>query len=125
MTTKTIPVTISLSGAPDTRGTARVVERSPQARFLRAALGLVAFWVAAGVCVFIPVFHFVLVPGLAAAGLVFAGFRLREGSSLMGTDGACPRCQAPKQFPPSGRWAADGGTIHCDQCGSLLTVKAA
>lgn len=89
---------------------------------LRAAKALLGLWVIAGCCVFIPGFHFVLVPAFGAAGLVLAGFRLREKHSLMGAEGKCPRCQVETKFPPSGRYA-DGGTIHCDGCGSLLQVR--
>ena len=122
MATRTIDVSISLSGAPTTTGKATVRDRSPQNRAMRAAVALVALWAVAVACIFIPVAHFVLVPAFAMAGVVLAGFRLREGSSLMGAEGMCPRCQVQKTFPPSGRYA-DGGTVHCDGCGSLLEVK--
>ncbi len=120
---RTIDVSISLSGSPSTRGRAKVLDRSPPDRFLRAALALLALWAVAAACIFVPVGHFVLVPGFAMAGLVLAGFRIVEGSSLMGTTGVCPRCLVEKEFPPSGRYKDGGGTVHCDGCGSLLAVK--
>lgn len=120
---RTIDVSISLSGAPPTKGRATVLDRSPPSRFLRAALSMLALWATAAACIFIPVGHFVLVPAFAMAGVVLAIFRLREGSSLMGTVGMCPRCLVQRNFPPSGRYH-EGGTIHCDGCGSLLEVKA-
>ena len=123
MTMRTIDVSISLSGSPTTRGRADVLDRSPPGRLFRAGVSLLALWAIAGACIFIPVAHFVLVPGFAMAGIVLAGFRLAEASSLMGTVGVCPRCQVEKKFPPSGRYA-EGGTVHCDGCGSLLAVKA-
>ena len=84
---------------------------------------MLLLWAIAAACIVIPVAHFVLVPAFGMAGLVLAGFRLVEGSSLMGTVGVCPRCKVEKQFPPSGRYR-EGGTVHCDGCGSLLEVKA-
>jgi len=120
---RTIDISISLSGARTTQGKATVLDRSPPDRLLRAALALLALWAAGAACIFIPVAHFVLVPAFAMAGVVLAAFRLREGSSLMGAVGVCPRCEVERQFPPSGRYH-EGGTIHCDGCGSLLAVKA-
>ncbi len=120
---RTIDVAISLSGSPTTRGRATILDRSPPDRLIRAGLALLALWAIAAACIVIPVGHFVLVPGFGMAGVVLAGFRLREASSLMGADGVCPRCQVEKHFPPSGRYH-EGGTLHCDGCGSLLTVKA-
>ena len=122
MSMRTIDVTISLSGARTTQGRASVLNRSLPDRLLRATLSLLALWAIAAVCIFIPVAHFVLVPGFGMAGVVLAAFRLREGSSLMGAVGVCPRCEVEKSFPPSGRYA-EGGTIHCEGCGSLLAVK--
>lgn len=124
MATKLVPVTISLSGSPDTKGTASVLDRSPQNRAMRAVGGMLIFWALAAMFLPVPGFHFVAVPGFLVAGVVFGIFRLKERQSLMGTDGVCPRCQVTKKFPPSGRYA-DGGTIHCDQCGSLLTITPA
>jgi hypothetical protein len=123
MAVRTLDVSISLSGSPTTKGRATILDRSPPDRFLRAAIALLALWAVAAACIVIPVAHFVLVPAFAMAGVVLAGFRLREGSSLIGTVGMCPRCQVEKKFPPSGRYH-EGGTIHCDGCGSLLEVKA-
>ncbi len=118
---RTVDVTLSLSGLPSTKGVAQVLDRSPQSRFGRAGLALLMLWGIALACLPIPVVHFVAVPGFAMAGLVLAGFRLREASSLMGTTGECPRCQLRTEFPQSGRYAG-GGTVHCDGCGSLVTV---
>lgn len=122
MAVRTIDISISLSGSPTTTGRATVLDRSPPARIVRAALSLLALWVIAACCVFIPVAHFVLVPAFAMAGVVLAGFRIAEASSLMGAIGPCPRCQLERTFPPSGRYR-NGGTIHCNRCGSLLAVK--
>ena len=122
MTMRTIEVSISLRGAATTRGRATVLDRSLAGRFGRAAVVLLALWALGAACIVIPVAHFVLVPAFGMAGVVLAAFRLLEASSLMGTVGVCPRCEVEKEFPPSGRFA-EGGTIHCDGCGSLLEVK--
>jgi hypothetical protein len=120
---RTIDISISLTGAGTTAGRATVLDRSPPDRLLRAGLALAALWAIAAFCIVIPVAHFVLVPAFGMAGVVLAGFRLREGSSLIGAVGVCPRCAVERTFPPSGRYH-EGGTIHCDGCGSLLEVKA-
>ena len=123
MALRTLDVSISLPGIPTTTGRVTVLDRSPQQRLLRAGLALLALWAIAAACIVIPVGHFVLVPGFAMAGVVLAAFRLNEASSLMGAVGVCPRCGIERTFPPSGRYR-EGGTIHCDGCGSLLAVKA-
>ena len=122
MSLRTIDVAISLSGAPTTTGRATVLDRSPQNRLVRAGLSLLMLWAIAAACIVIPVAHFVLVPAFAMAGVVLAAFRLAERSSLVGAVGVCPRCGVERNFPPSGRYA-EGGTVHCAGCGSLLAVR--
>ncbi len=58
----------------------------------RALVALLGMWAAAGVSVFIPIAHFVLVPGFVLAGPVLAWLRYRQDQALLHTRGVCPRC---------------------------------
>jgi hypothetical protein len=100
-----------------------IEDRGLPARTKRAATGLLALWGVAALCVFVPVAHFVLVPGLLAAGFILAIVRLRIDSALLRVEGICPRCKVERTLPGSGRYR-DGGMVHCEGCGSQLEVRA-
>ena len=116
-----LAVRLSLPNEADTTGTAEVFEHSISARAGRAIRTLALFLLAAFFCVFIPLAHFILVPVLAIAGVVFAVLNLREGTTLSSLRGACPRCRVLDEFPGPQRFF-DGCGIHCDACGSTFTV---
>ena len=104
------------------RAVATVLRRSLPARVLRALLTALGLWAAGAFCVLIPLLHFVLVPGFAVAGLVMLVLRLREAESLVALRGECPECRAERDFPASGG-ARSGRQVHCDGCGSMLTLE--
>ncbi|MCC7111896.1 MAG: hypothetical protein IT382_21555 [Deltaproteobacteria bacterium] len=116
------PVTLELPNCAPTHAQASIVERSPASRLARAALIWGALWGAMFVCIFIPVLHFVLVPSLLVLGPVMGILRLREGVSLVGLRGSCPRCGVPRSFTASGRFK-DGREIHCDGCGNGMVLR--
>jgi hypothetical protein len=60
----------------------------------RALLRLAACWAAAGVTLFIPLAHFVLVPGFLIAGPVMAVGAYRTEWARNHATGHCPACQA-------------------------------
>jgi hypothetical protein len=68
---------LTIFGAAPTRATITVLPLSIGRRLARALGALLACWAAAAVAVFIPVAHFILVPGLAIGGLVWAAVDLR------------------------------------------------
>lgn len=59
---------LTVFGAPPTRATITVMPLGIGRRLARALGALLACWAAATVAVFIPVAHFLLVPGLAIGG---------------------------------------------------------
>ena len=61
-------------------------------RLMRALGFLLALWAAAGVSVFIPLAHFVLVPGFLLAGLFFAVNVYRTTEAMDKVTGVCPAC---------------------------------
>jgi len=46
----------------------------------------------AGVTVFIPIAHFVLVPGFLVAGPILGWMRYRQDRAMLHVEGACPAC---------------------------------
>jgi hypothetical protein len=51
-------------------------------------------WGLALVSIFIPMLHFVLVPGFILAGPIVWFFVLGQESAVLGGEGTCPHCQA-------------------------------
>ena len=95
---------------------------APPERVMRGLKRLGAIWVAAVLCVFIPLLHFVLVPGLLLAGPWFAWQAARVGVTLNAGAVTCPKCLArvPVEEGTPG-WPAQ---LHCAGCGTRLEVRA-
>ena len=123
VTQRTIAITFSLRKLEPTSGTAVLVDRTVSSRISRALMALFGAWLAAVPCVFIPLLHFLLVPGLLIAGGVFFVKRLREDVSLLEIHAACPRCMVPRTFICGGRWY-EGRAIHCDGCGDQPQLRS-
>ncbi len=92
-------------------------------RLVRALRMLGGWWLAAVVCVFLPVAHFVLVPFCLLGGLVAAAFRLQARTRLAGAEGTCPDCGArqPLELPRNLRFPLD---IACRNCHRALRLSA-
>jgi hypothetical protein len=118
-----VPVRLSIFGMPPREGTARVRRRDAgerSARALRAGgllLGL------AILSVFLPIAHFVLVPGFLIAAPIFAIRRLRERDSIVALSGTCPRCDAPRTFEAGGAMR-DHLRTTCAVCSFAIDVEA-
>lgn len=102
----------------------RVLWRERRERLLRAAGTLATCWALAVVAVFLPLLHFVLVPGLLLLGPALAWARLREERTLLGVDGACPACAAPVREALSQPWR-ERTLLRCDACSRQLTLVLA
>lgn len=118
---RTETVRLQLTSCEPTMAKAALIERAPPTRVVRAALVWGGCWIAAVCCVFIPILHFVLVPGFLVAGVVLGVSRLREDVTLASIEGACPRCKAARTFSVGGRFT-EGRTVHCDGCGNQFAV---
>jgi hypothetical protein len=111
---------LTVFGAPPTRATITVMPLGIGRRLARALGALLACWAAAAVAVFIPVAHFLLVPGLAIGGLVWAIVRLRARERLVRVRGVCPRC-GHVQFIAAGS-AGGQPAVSCPGCLNRLLV---
>lgn len=122
--TTAVPVTLTVFGASPVPAVAVVQRRSFATRLGRAGLGLAIAWLLAFPAVFLPVLHFVLVPGLLIGGVVLAAMRLREDRTLARVEGTCPRCRATLDTAPGGRFRLPR-SVQCVQCKNTLTLSAA
>jgi hypothetical protein len=118
-----VPVTLGVFGATPTKAVAIVHRRSLASRAGRAGLALGVAWLLAFPAIFLPVLHFVLVPGLVVGGVVLAAMRLREDRTLARVRGVCPRCVAPLDLTPGGRFRLQR-TVQCLHCRNELTLSA-
>jgi len=116
-----VPAKLTAFGAPATTVIATVVYRDPGERVVRALGGLGLFWGLAGLGVFIPVAHFILVPTLLCAGVIVGALRAREDRSLVQVRGVCPRCGAEHEFKVGGRVARER-TLACPDCHNNLLL---
>lgn len=83
------PIVIK-SGERESEGLLRLQEFSPQDRVMRAAKVWGLCWLFAVITLFIPIAHFVLVPGFLLAGPIWAFVRYRVTSALEQVTGRCP-----------------------------------
>jgi hypothetical protein len=107
--------TLTAFGAMPTPVTITLVPQTSARRLGRALGGLVACWCAALAAAFIPVAHFVLVPGLAIVGVIWAVRQLRVRVMVLEALGACPRCRRQQSFVSSGS-SGDQLAFDCPAC---------
>ncbi len=117
-----LPVQLSFFGFPPIPAVARVREHDAGARFRRA---LAAFGAGLGLAilgVFIPIAHFVLVPGFLLGGILIAARRLREQQTLVSVRGTCPRCGLDQTFEAGGPWRGTA-RVTCARCSNTLDLN--
>jgi hypothetical protein len=120
--TEIATATLTFHGREPARVEVEALRFSHPQRLHRAIRHLLICWGLAIVAVFIPLLHFVLVPGLLFAGVVMAGAALSQRAKLLHVRGACPACAAPLDTAISGR-ARDAVSMRCDACGRPLTLE--
>lgn len=98
----------------------RVFERP--ARLRRAAAGLATWWAVALGSAFIPVAHFLLVPGFAGFGLFVFFQRLRTAAIVVAAAGTCPDCGVEQQLDILGPWHGQRG-VSCRHCHRSLRLS--
>jgi len=59
---------------------------------IRALKSMMTFWVIAALCIFIPIAHFILVPGFLIGGIVAASRRWKTKEEELEATGSCPAC---------------------------------
>jgi hypothetical protein len=117
-----VAVSLILFGAAATEGTATVVVHRVGRRIGRALLTLGVCWTLAVAAVFIPLAHFVLVPGFLIGGVIFAMIRVRQTWMFQNVRGPCPRCRVEQTFVPAGRSRGEW-RVDCPNCGNQVTVS--
>jgi hypothetical protein len=109
---------------PDaTEAVLEVDELSAGRRIGRALKGFGAWFAAAVVCVFIPIAHFVLVPGCLLGAFVVLVLRLRTRSLVVGAHGTCPDCGAEQDLDVLGPWRGEARSLACRACHRALELK--
>ena len=108
-------------GDTTTSGEATVLHFDRAERIARAGKGLGMAWGAALVSVFIPVAHFLLVPGFFLAGLVVFVKRMRRRVVVDTVRGACPDCKHEQAFDLSSDLRLPMH-LTCANCSRLLTA---
>lgn len=98
-TAETRPILIENDAGATRAGTLRVRVFSNRERALRALKMLGIMWGVALATVFIPIAHFVLVPGFFIAGPVAAVLRYRVVESMEAAAGECPTCGRAMTVP--------------------------
>jgi len=91
-------------------------------RLRRALAGLATWWGAAAISIFIPVAHFVLVPGFALFGLFVFVQRLRTTAVVTAARGACPDCRTEQDLDVLGPWTSGRG-VSCRHCHRSLRIS--
>ena len=98
-----------------TRGTVTVTSFDQRARVRRAFKALGTFWACAIGSVFIPVAHFLLVPGFFVFGIVQFFQRLGTPEIGRGATGTCPDCGAEQKLDLPPRWTVPQ-QVTCKHC---------
>jgi hypothetical protein len=78
-------------------------------------------WAAAVVAVFLPVLHFILVPGLLLGGPLYALSMRNEHTTLLKATGRCPAC-AKEIMHTVKRRAVASTRLRCDACGRAVEL---
>lgn len=119
---KELPVQIIDKSGNQETGHFILQEFDSSDRTLRAIKMLVMMWLMAGITLFIPLAHFVLVPGFLIAGPVMAWSRYKMERCSEQLTGTCPACRKPlvkkveaKDYPPV--WT------YCNECRDPLQIK--
>lgn len=92
-------------------------------RLRRAVQGLLGFWGAMVVSVFLPIAHFVLVPSFFGIGIWQFFKRLRQAERVRGAHGTCPDCGAEQDFELSSGLRFPQ-SVQCRSCQRGLTLAA-
>jgi len=106
-----------------TRAVMHIETFSPQEQKIRAAKSLLGIWLVAALCVFIPIAHFILVPGFLIAGVVAASRKLKLAEEGREASGECPTCHHPvtidlEKSSELPQWR------KCPDCGNNLELAA-
>jgi hypothetical protein len=120
--TETVSCRLSGYSAAETTATVTIQSFDKNERVRRALKGLATFWAAAIGSVFIPVAHFLLVPGFALYGAYTFFERMGAREVVMAAEGVCPDCGKPQRLEISGRWHVPR-RVACRYCQRALQIS--
>ena len=105
-----------------TQGSCTVIQFDRVGRWRRAGVALGKSWAIAAVAIFIPVAHFVLVPGFLAFGLYQFAYRLGTPELACDARGSCPDCGTEQALDVAPRWRMPQ-PVTCSSCHRGLTLS--
>lgn len=116
-------VNVKYNDAPLKEGVLHYLRFNSTDRWLRALKVLLLFWLIAGITVFVPIAHFILVPSFFLAGPIMAFFTYRLDMAAKNAQVECPKCLQrvtitiePKKRPPM--------YVYCPLCdGGLQLIE--
>ena len=118
------PLTIHGYSDEVATGEATVVAFDRAGRWGRALRGLAVAWAVAVATAFIPVAHFLLVPGFGLFGVFVFFKRLRTRAVPTSVKGTCPDCGLAQSFDLGGEWQLPR-TLNCTGCSRALKARSA
>lgn len=90
-------------------------------RIGRAAIRLVVCWALAVATFFIPLLHFVLVPGFVVVGPVMAFLAFRSTVKVTSTSVTCPKCEKVSTIEKGlTGWPV---TLRCSHCSTTFFAR--
>jgi len=109
---------------PDATAAVLEVDELGAARRARRALkGFAAWLLGAVACVFIPVAHFVLVPGCLVGAVAVLVVRLRTRALIVRAHGVCPDCGVEQDLDVLGPWRGGARALACRACHRGLELR--
>jgi hypothetical protein len=103
------------------KGEVQIESWTQPARTRRALKAWGACWAAAVPAVFIPIAHFILVPGLLLGGIVGGFFLSRQSDVVLGGKGECPSCGKPLTIVRGpNNWPLSD---MCSECQSIVSIE--
>lgn len=95
-----LDVTIRCTDGKTQHGRADVASMDLTTRLRRASRSLALAWSAAFITAFIPILHFVLVPGFFGFGIYLFWKVFKRSLTITGGKALCPACDAPLEVSP-------------------------
>ncbi|NOX77266.1 MAG: hypothetical protein GXP17_11785 [Gammaproteobacteria bacterium] len=117
-------ITLTGKDSNSTPGTLQTTRFDQSDRLKRALQRLGFFWLLAGITIFIPLAHFVLVPGFFIAGPVIAYMTYQTHWVRNHAAGVCPTCQQEIQLSLDARDQLPKWT-YCPTCNAPLHLTEA
>lgn len=108
-------------GDKSSSGLVQVKTWSDKERLLNAVKALALWWFLAVLTIFIPIAHFVLVPGCLLLGPIVAAIKYSQRGLVLGGESTCPICGAVFKIASSReRWPLDD---VCEGCHRHVRIE--